>query len=110
LAQIVKDKREKLSLSQEQLGNKTKINRTMIGRIERKDYIPTVPQLQALAETLQFEVDTLFIENKPAVFTAFRGDNLTAEEQAGVNHLFDMMVAAKQQLMLREALKDDKRD
>ena len=46
----------------------------MIGRIERMDYIPTIPQLEKLAEVLDFDVDRLFVENNQStVFTAFVG-------------------------------------
>lgn len=34
----------------------------MIGRIEKKEYIPSIEQLQALAEALQFDITTLFVE------------------------------------------------
>ena len=75
----------------------------MIGRIERKEYIPSIPQLESLATTLDFDIDGLFVdEMKPTVYTAFRGSHLT--EQDGVNHLFEMMLAVKKQIVLRRAL------
>jgi hypothetical protein len=75
------------------------------GRIERMDYIPTIPQLEKLAGVLDFEVDRLFVENnQPTVFTAFRGSKLSDEERAGADHLMEMMLAARQQIMLRKAL------
>ena len=79
----------------------------MIGRIERKDYIPSIPQLEKLAEVLQFDIVNVFEENKPMMYTAFRSDGLTPEEQAGVDSLFKMMIAAKQQIMLRKAIHDE---
>lgn len=42
--------------------------------------------------------------DKPTVFTGFRDSHMTDEEAAGVNHLMDMMIAAKQQIMLRKTL------
>lgn len=105
LAKIVKQKRMEQGITQEQLCEQTGINRNMIGRIERMDYIPTIPQLENLAETLHFELNELFEdESRPTVFTAFRGSNLTEEERAGAEHLMEMMLAAKQQIVLREAL------
>ena len=72
LAETIKNKRTEKGITQEQLCEKTGINRNMIGRIERMDYIPTIPQLEKLAEVLGFEVDRLFVENnQPTVFTAF---------------------------------------
>lgn len=44
------------------------------------------------------------IDTKPSVFTGFRDSHMTDEEAAGVNHLMDMMIAAKQQIMLRKTL------
>ena len=45
LAETIKNKRTEKGITQEQLCEKTGINRNMIGRIERMDYIPTIPQL-----------------------------------------------------------------
>ena len=44
---------------------------------------------------------------KPTVYTAFRGENLTPQEQDGVEHLFEMMLAVKKQIVLRRALHHD---
>ena len=105
LAETIKNKRTEKGITQEELCEKTGINRNMIGRIERMDYIPTIPQLEKLAEVLGFEVDRLFVENnQPTVFTAFRGSKLSDEERAGADHLMEMMLAARQQIMLRKAL------
>ena len=54
LAETIKNKRTEKGITQEQLCEKTGINRNMIGRIERMDYIPTIPQLEKLAEVLGF--------------------------------------------------------
>lgn len=105
LAETIKNNRTEKGITQEQLCEKTGINRNMIGRIERMDYIPTIPQLEKLAEVLGFEVDRLFVENnQTTVFTAFRGSKLSDEERAGADHLMEMMLAARQQIMLRKAL------
>lgn len=105
LAETIKSKRSEKGITQEQLCEKTGINRNMIGRIERMDYIPTIPQLEKLADVLGFEISRLFVENdQPTVYTAFRGAKLSEEEQAGAEHLMDMMIAARQQIMLRKAL------
>lgn len=105
LAETIKNNRTEKGITQEQLCEKTGINRNMIGRIERMDYIPTIPQLEKLSEVLGFEVDRLFVENnQPTVFTAFRGSKLSDEERAGADHLMEMMLATRQQIMLRKAL------
>ena len=46
LAETIKNNRTEKGITQEQLCEKTGINRNMIGRIERMDYIPTIPQLE----------------------------------------------------------------
>ena len=67
--------------------------------------IGQIPQLEKLAEVLDFDVDRLFVENNQStVFTAFRGSKLSDEERAGAEHLMEMMLAARQQIMLRKAL------
>lgn len=105
LADVVKKQRNEKSITQEQLSERTGINRNMIGKIERMDYIPSIPQLEKLASALSFDVEKLFIDDdKPTVFTAFRGSNMTDAERKGVEHLMDMMIVAKQQIVLRKAL------
>ena len=61
---IINHRKEK-NMTQGQLSQLTGIHRTMIGRIENKDYIPTIEQLQNLGEALDFEIVDLFEdENK----------------------------------------------
>ena len=63
LVETIHTLRKEKGLTQAQLANATGINRAMIGRMENKDYIPTVEQMQALGETLGFEVVDLFVED-----------------------------------------------
>lgn len=107
LADIIKSRRAKLNYTQEVLSELTSINRVMIGKIERGMYIPSIPQLEKLSEVLGFDIDQVFVEKKPMVYTAFRGENLTSAEQSGIDHLFRMMLAAKQQIVLRKALHNE---
>ena len=53
--------RKEKGLTQAHLADVTGINRAMIGRIENKDYIPTVEQMQTLGEVLGFEVVDMFV-------------------------------------------------
>ena len=62
LSDILVKERKLRNLSQAQLSELTGINRLMIGRIEKQEYIPSIEQLQALAEALQFDITTLFVE------------------------------------------------
>ena len=62
LSKTIIDLRKKSGLTQIQLSEATGINRAMIGRIEKNDYIPTINQMEALARVLHFEPAELFIE------------------------------------------------
>ena len=56
--------RKEKELTQAQLADATGMNEAMIGRMENRDYVPTVEQMQSLGETLGFEVVDLFVEEK----------------------------------------------
>ncbi len=62
LAETIAKQRKNLSLTQAQLAQATGIHRTMIGRIENEDYIPTIEQLQRLDQVLDFDITSLFTE------------------------------------------------
>lgn len=64
LAHTVLNKRKEKKISQQELANQTGINRTMISHLESEDYIPSITQLEALANTLDFDISTLFIDDK----------------------------------------------
>ncbi len=67
LGKIVKMKRDTKGYTQEQLSEYTGINRAMIGRIERMDYIPSISQLEKLGKVLGFDIDELFEQEKISV-------------------------------------------
>ena len=45
LSDVILEKRKNRNISQEQLSKLTGINRLMIGRIVKKEYIPSIEQL-----------------------------------------------------------------
>ena len=104
MVETVKRLRKAKNLTQEQLSSETGINRQMIGRLENSEFMPSISQLEKLAEVLGFEIPELFAENEPMVYTAFRGSNMSEEERAGVDRLFEMMMLSKQQIFLRKAM------
>ncbi|EMF0610213.1 nucleotide sugar dehydrogenase [Enterococcus faecium] len=61
LAQIIIDSRKSLKMTQQQLAVATGINRALISRLESLDFIPSIQQLESLAEVLNFEPTDLFI-------------------------------------------------
>ena len=64
LSDLVSSRRKAKNMTQQQLANLTGINRAMLSRLEKQDYLPSIPQLEALAEVLEFEPDSLFVEEK----------------------------------------------
>lgn len=62
LANTIAEGRKAKRMTQAQLAQAAGMHRTMIGRVENKDYVPTIDQLERLAETLDFDVTDLFVE------------------------------------------------
>lgn len=64
LAQIVSSKRKELNMTQKELSDKTGINRAQLSRLEQQDYLPLIPQLEALGDVLGFDLDDVFTDAK----------------------------------------------
>lgn len=62
--------RKAKKLTQAELSKLPGINRGMIGHLENKDYIPSIEQLQSLAEVLDFDLVDFFVEDLPVKSTA----------------------------------------
>ena len=62
LAQLVLFSRKAKKLSQQQLADMTGINRAMLSHLESEDYIPSIPQLEALGKALDFDPTDAFME------------------------------------------------
>ena len=62
LADLVASKRKEKSMTQQSLAEATGINRALISRIEKQDFIPSIPQLEQLGEVLGFEPDSVFAD------------------------------------------------
>lgn len=62
LANLVASKRKEKSMTQQALAEATGINRALISRIEKQDFIPSIPQLEQLGEVLGFEPDSVFAD------------------------------------------------
>ena len=67
LADTVSSKRKSLGLSQTALGEKTNISRTMFTRLEAQDYAPSVDQLLALSDVLDFDYKDLFVDDEAEI-------------------------------------------
>ncbi len=66
LADLVASKRKEKSMTQQALAEATGINRALISRIEKQDFIPSIPQLEQLGEVLGFEPDSVFADTAHA--------------------------------------------
>ena len=64
MADMIIAKRKEKKITQAQLAEMTGIHRAMVSRIEAQEYIPSINQLQAIAEALDFEITDLFEEEK----------------------------------------------
>ena len=65
LAKIVKSRRKAQKMTQQQLSNITGINRALISRLESKEYTPSIDQLLALSDVLQFDVNDVLEKPEP---------------------------------------------
>ena len=63
LADIVSTKRKAKNMTQQELSDKVGINRALLSRLEQQDFLPSIPQLENLAEVLGFEPSSLFINS-----------------------------------------------
>jgi len=108
LAETVTKLREEKGLTKEELGTLTGINRIMIGRIEREDFIPSIIQFEALGDVLGFDIIDMFVEKETNnSFIALRSEALNDTEKEGVDKLFKMMIGLRQQIILRRKYENE---
>ena len=62
LAATITKQRKAKKITQKQLSDLTGINRAMISRLEKEDYLPSIIQLEKLGEVLDFEPVSMFAE------------------------------------------------
>jgi len=70
LSEIVTSRRRSLKLSQSELSRITGLNRATISKIEQGEYTPSIPQLQALSQALNFDMTEVFVNEKAAAAPA----------------------------------------
>ena len=70
LAEFVSGKRKEKSMTQQELADATGINRSLLSRLEKKDFIPSISQLESLGECLGFEPDEVFVEQSVSRLTS----------------------------------------
>ena len=62
LCELVSSKRKEKNMTQQELADATGINRSLLSRLEKKDFVPSIAQLEALGECLGFEPDEVFTD------------------------------------------------
>ncbi|MEG2787922.1 MAG: helix-turn-helix transcriptional regulator [Romboutsia sp.] len=106
LSKLVIAKRNELNLSQGDLGEKTGINRQLIGRIESGKFIPSINQLELLLKELNIELDDIMEDEiEENVFLAMRGKAESYEEKEGLDKMISMMLCLRKHKNLRRALR-----
>lgn len=63
LSTLITTNRKRLSLTQQELADATGINRSLISRIEKEDFLPSIPQLEKLGKVLGFDPVDVFTED-----------------------------------------------
>ncbi len=63
IAKTLSEQRKAKNLTQVELAKLAGLNRSTIGRIESNSFMPSIDQLQALADALEIDVTTFFIES-----------------------------------------------
>ncbi|MEE5993885.1 MAG: nucleotide sugar dehydrogenase [Oscillospiraceae bacterium] len=64
LSETVVSKRKAMKSSQSMIAEKTGINRSLLSRLEQGDYAPSVDQLLALSEVLDFDYRDMFVDDE----------------------------------------------
>lgn len=62
LANLVTSQRKAKSMTQQQLADVTGINRALISRLEKQDFVPSIEQLEQLGEALDFDPTSVFLD------------------------------------------------
>lgn len=68
LADTIIRLRKQQHLTQAQLAAETGINRSLVSRMEKQDFMPSIEQLEALGDVLHFDITELFISDLPVKY------------------------------------------
>ena len=84
LAETIQLRRKTKKLTQSDLAKTTGINRAIISRIESEDFTPSIDQLLALADALEFDINTLLVNSETSKTSKVvpKGKNANSKETA----------------------------
>ena len=68
LADTIIRLRKQQHMTQAQLAAETGINRSLVSRMEKQDFMPSIGQLEALGDVLHFDITELFISDPPVKY------------------------------------------
>ncbi len=77
LSNLISTKRKEQKMTQHELSNATGINRTLISRLEKQDFLPSIPQLEQLGAVLGFDPTDVFINESNTKLTSPSPLNIT---------------------------------
>lgn len=107
LGRLIVEKRESEGFTQEELGEKTNINRQIIGRIENRKHIPSINQLNSLMSVLNFDlIDISEEKEEKNVFVAMMGQAETSNEKEWLEDMVSMMLCLRKHNRIRNAMND----
>ena len=75
LADTVVSRRKAGKITQAQLSKATGINRGLLSRLESLDYVPSIDQLQALGEALDFDPTDIMSPSPHTYWYTYEGEN-----------------------------------
>jgi len=105
LGSLIIEKREYLGLTQEELGEKTGINRQIIGRIEKSKHIPSIIQLNSIMSVLDFDLNQISEEqDEKNVFVAMMGKAETSNDKEWLEDMVSMMLCLRKHTRIRNAM------
>ena len=70
LADTIIRLRKQQHMTQAQLAAETGINRSLVSRMEKQDFMPSIEQLEALGDVLHFDTTELFISDLPVKYSS----------------------------------------
>lgn len=105
LAHCVGSERNKLGLSQKELGARAGINSNMIGRIEAGKLLPSFEQLNQLLDQLNINFDDIVEETKDEnIFSTMMGEAKTDQEKEWFEKITSMILCIHKHYHLRRNL------
>ena len=90
LSDTIVARRKELKLTQARLGKLTGINRSVLSNLESRHYTPSIDQLQALGDVLNFDVTDMFVEQNTLAEEDIIGsttESTTADSTLGIYNI-----------------------